>query len=211
MKNKQKKPHELFFPTNLVYSKSSKLFQIDNLVEKEILFPKSYPYTSSTTKILRDNFSSLFNEIKGIVDLKPKDLVVDIGSNDGNLLKQFKNVRVLGVTPEEIGKKAIKSGIPTILSYFNKAAVNKILKRYGKAKIVTATNVFAHMENLNDVTDNIIKIMDKDGVFISESHYFLSIMQNLQYDTIYHEHLRYYTLTSLKKFFEKKILKFLKL
>ena len=63
------------------------------------------------------------------------------------------------------------------------------------------------MENLNDVTDNIMKIMDKDGIFITESHYFLSILQNLQYDTIYHEHLRYYTLTSLKKFLEKKHLK----
>ena len=209
-KIKKKKAHEFFFPTNLVYSKSSNLFQIDNLVEKEILFPKSYPYTSSTTKILRDNFSSLFKEVKRIMDLRPKDLVVDIGSNDGNLLRQFKNVRVLGVTPEEIGKKAIKSGIPTILSYFNKSAVNKILKKYGKAKVVTATNVFAHMENLNDVTNNIIKIMDKDGLFISESHYFLSIMQNLQYDTIYHEHLRYYTLTSLKKFLERKNLKVFK-
>ena len=206
-KIKKKKAHEFFFPTNLVYSKSSNLFQIDNVVEKEILFPKTYPYTSSTTKILRNNFSSLFKEVKKVIDLKPKDLVVDIGSNDGNLLRQFKNVRVLGVTPEDIGKKAIKSGIPTILSYFNKDVVNKILKKYGKAKIVTATNVFAHMENLNEVTDNIMKIMDKDGMFITESHYFLSILQNLQYDTIYHEHLRYYTLTSLKKFLEKKHLK----
>ncbi len=206
----RKKNHELFFPTNLVYSKSSNLFQIDNLVKKEILFPKNYPYTSSTTKILRDNFDSLFKEVKNITKLNSQDLVVDIGSNDGNLLRHFKNVRVLGVTPEEIGKKAIKSGIPTILSYFNKSAVNKILKKYGKAKIVTATNVFAHMENLSQVTNNIKKIMNSDGIFISESHYFLNIIKDLQYDTIYHEHLRYYTLTSLKKFLESKSLKVFK-
>ena len=201
---RKKKNYELFFPTNLVYSKSSCLFQIDNLVQKEILFPKNYPYTSSTTKILRDNFNSLYKEVKKVTTLTSKDLVIDIGSNDGNLLKHFKNVRVLGVTPEEIGKKAIRSGIPTILSYFDDSTVKKILQNYGKAKIVTATNVFAHMENLDHVTDNIKKIMSKDGIFISESHYFLSILQGLQYDTIYHEHLRYYTLTSLKKFLESK-------
>ena len=87
-----------FFPTDLTYSKSSKLFQINNIVNKEVLFPKSYPYTSSTTKILRDNFKNLYEETNKFFKLKKEDLVVDIGSNDGNLLKRFKNVRVLGVT-----------------------------------------------------------------------------------------------------------------
>ena len=115
-----------FFPTDLTYSKSSKLFQINNIVNKEILFPKSYPYTSSTTKILRDNFKNLYEETNKFFKLKKEDLVVDIGSNDGNLLKRFKNVRVLGVTPENVGKKAIKDGIPTILDYFNNKTSKKI-------------------------------------------------------------------------------------
>ena len=114
------KNSEIFFPTNLVYSPSSSLFQIDNIVDKEILFPKSYPYTSSTTKILRDNFRNLYEETNRLFKLKKDDLIVDIGSNDGNLLKKFKNCRVLGVTPEKIGYKAIKDGIPTIINYFNK-------------------------------------------------------------------------------------------
>ena len=107
-----------FFPTDLCYSKSSKLFQINNIIDKKVLFPKTYPYTSSTTKVLRDNFIDLYEETNKFFHLKKLDLVVDIGSNDGNLLKRFKNVRVLGVTPENIGKKAIKDGIPTILNYF---------------------------------------------------------------------------------------------
>ncbi len=192
-----------FFPTDLTYSKSSKLFQINNIVNKEILFPKSYPYTSSTTKILRDNFKNLYEETNKFFKLKKDDLVVDIGSNDGNLLKRFKNVRVLGVTPENVGKKAIKEGIPTILDYFNNKTSKKIARKYGKAKIVTATNVFAHIDNISELMKNISKILKKDGIFITESHYFLTLIKTLQYDTIYHEHLRYYTLTSLKIILKK--------
>ena len=201
---------EYFFPTNLVYSPSSKLFQIDNIVDKKILFPKSYPYTSSTTKILRDNFENLYKETKNTFGLNKDDLVVDIGSNDGNLLKKFKNCKVLGVTPEKIGYKAIRDGIPTIINYFNKKVVNQINKKHGKAKIITATNVFAHIDNIDDLMRNILKLIKEDGVFITESHYFLSLVKTLQYDTIYHEHLRYYTVTSLKNIFKKYGMKIIK-
>ena len=142
---------EYFFPTNLMFSPTSKLYQIDNIVDKKILFPKTYPYTSSTTKILRDNFKKLFLETKKNFGLSKNDLVVDIGSNDGNLLKKFKNCKVLGITPEKIGYKAIREGIPTIIDYFSKESVSKILKKYGKAKFITATNVFAHIENIDNL------------------------------------------------------------
>ncbi len=198
-----KKNFDFFFPTNLVYSRSSKLFQIDNIVDKKILFPKTYPYTSSTTKILRENFQDLFNEVNKLFKLQKKDLVVDIGSNDGNLLKKFKGCKVLGVTPEKVGLKAIRDGIPTIINYFTRKIVHKINKKFGRAKIVTATNVFAHIDNIDELIKNILKLMKTDGVFISESHYFLSLIETLQYDTIYHEHLRYYTVTNLKNIFKK--------
>ncbi len=201
---------EYFFPTNLVYSPSSELFQIDNIVNKKILFPKNYPYTSSTTKILRKNFENLYKEIKYFYGLNTNDLVVDIGSNDGNLLKRFKNCKVLGVTPEKIGYLAIKNGIPTIIDYFNKKVVGKIKKKYGKPKIVTATNVFAHIDNIDDLVKNILKLIETDGIFVSESHYFLSLVNTLQYDTIYHEHLRYYTVRSLKNIFKKYGMKIIK-
>ena len=200
---KKRNNFSFFFPTDLCYSKSSNLFQINNIVDQKILFPKSYPYTSSTTKLLVDNFSNLSKEVNRMFKIKSEDLIIDIGSNDGNLLKRFKNMRVLGVTPENIGKKAIKEGIPTILDYFNFKTSKKILNNYGKAKIITATNVFAHIDNIKDLMNNIKRILKKDGIFITESHYFLTLMKTLQYDTIYHEHLRYYTLTSLKNIFKK--------
>ena len=193
----------VFFPTDLVYSQSSKLVQLSTIVNKSIVFPKSYPYTSSTTKILRDNFAELFNECKKLINFNSKDLIVDIGSNDANLLSNFKQIRRLGVTPENIGKLAIKKGIPTLLRYFDKNTANLIQKKYGKAKIITATNVFAHIDNITELMNNVLKVLKNDGVFVTESHYLMPLIKDLQYDTIYHEHLRYYSLTSLKNIFDK--------
>ena len=129
--------------------------------------------------------------------------MVDIGSNDGTLLNCFKihNINTLGVEPSQAGKIANKNGIETIIDYFNLNTVKKILKKPKKPKIVTATNVFAHIENPNFLISLIKKIMSKNTVFITESHYLLSLIKTLQYDTIYHEHLRYYHLNSLIKLF----------
>ena len=185
-------------PLELYYCSKSKLVQLNIEVDKKILFPKSYPYTSSTTQILRQNFSQLRKEIDKNNFLKKNDLIIDTGSNDGNLLSNFKDkYKVLGVTPENIGKIAIKKGIPTIIDYFDENIVTKILKKYKKAKIITATNVFAHITQVNKLVKNIKKCLRDDGVFISESHYLLSLIDTNQYDTIYHEHLRYYSLQSL--------------
>ena len=141
---------------------------------------------------------------KKIIELSKNDLIIDIGSNDGNLLSNFKkNHKVLGVTPEKIGKLAIKRGIPTIIDYFNNKVSSKILKRYGKAKVITATNVFAHIDDINSIVKSILKTLKPDGIFVSESHYLLPLIQTLQYDTIYHEHLRYYSLESLNYLFKK--------
>ena len=202
---------ETFYPADLMYSPSSKLAQLNTIVNKEILFSKNYAYTSSTTKILRENFKELYADCKKIIKLNSDDLVIDIGSNDGNLLSNFKNNhKVLGITPEKMGKIAIKRGIPTLLKYFNKTTSNFVLKKYGKAKIITATNVFAHIENVDQLMKNILKILDKNGIFISESHYLVSLIKDNQFDTIYHEHLRYYSLSSLKYLFDKYGLKIIR-
>lgn len=198
------KPHEqASYPAQLLYCPRCQLVQLGLIVDAQILFPPEYPYTSSTTKILRENFAELSRECKTRIDFGPADLIVDIGSNDGNLLSNFqKDHRVLGITPEEIGKIAIERGIPTIIDYFNQDVVSRVVSEYGQAKIITATNVFAHMENVNEVLEGILALLSPDGVFISESHYLLSLIETLQYDTIYHEHLRYYSLHSLKYLLE---------
>ena len=203
-----RKKEEVFFPAELMYSKSSNLAQLGTIVNKEIIFPKEYPYTSSTTKILRENFKELYQESSTLLNLKKNDLIIDIGSNDGNLLSNFQGKhRVLGITPELIGKLAVKKGIDTLIRYFDNSTTQYILRKYGKAKIITATNVFAHIDDVENVMKNINKILDNNGVFISESHYLVELLRTVQYDTIYHEHMRYYSLTSLNYLFKKHNLK----
>ena len=191
---------EIFFPTQLFYCSVCFFFQLSCIVNKEIIFPKSYPYTSSSTKILRNNFKKLSHKCFSEFLITKKDLIIDIGSNDGNLLSNFKGkMRILGVTPENIGKLAIKKGIPTILDYFDNSSVAKILKKFGKAKIITATNVFAHIDHPHKLVKNILKCLKINGIFIAEVHYVSSLIKTLQYDTVYHEHMRYYSLFSLQK------------
>lgn len=195
---------QMHYPTPIFYCPKCHLVQIGVIVDPKVLFQPEYTYTSSTTRILRENFMELYKESSSLISINKQDLVVDIGSNDGNLLSNFKdNHKVLGITPENEGKTAIKKGIPTIIDFFNAPVVANVIKKYGKAKVVTATNVFAHIENVNSVVQNILSLLTPDGVFISESHYVIPLLKTIQYDTMYHEHLRYYSLHSLQFLLEK--------
>ncbi|MEJ2626654.1 MAG: class I SAM-dependent methyltransferase [Pseudolabrys sp.] len=169
-----------------------------------IIFPPEYPYTSGTTKVLRDNFADLQRESAEMLGLGKDDLVVDIGSNDGTLLSNFKNAgyRVLGIEPTDVGDIANERGIPTVKYYFGSEAARKVKAEYGPARVITAANCFAHMEDVHAIVDGIMEMLGDNGVFISESHYLIPLLDTLQYDTVYHEHLRYYSLTSLKYLLE---------
>jgi hypothetical protein len=188
------------YPALLLVCPQCSLVQLGLIVDKEILFPPQYPYTSGTTKNLRDNFADLYAESQTIVAMGAQDLAIDIGSNDGTLLSNFQRGghRVLGIEPSQVGNLANQRGIHTIIGFFDRALAEEVRKQHGPAKIVTATNVFAHIEHIHDIVESILLLMDPKGVFISESHYLLSLVETLQYDTIYHEHLRYYSLHSLQ-------------
>ncbi|HZR31471.1 MAG TPA: class I SAM-dependent methyltransferase [Terriglobales bacterium] len=188
------------YPAQVLRCLKCQLVQLGLIVDPAILFPPTYPYTSGTTRILRENFAELYREVQSLYPLTPQDLVVDIGSNDGTLLSNFQNGghRVFGIEPTNAAKLANARGIPTTISFFNRAAAEKARSDHGQAKIITATNVFAHIEDVHEIVESILELLQDDGIFISESHYFMSLVETLQYDTIYHEHLRYYTLTSLK-------------
>ena len=187
------------YPAELLSCSVCGLVQLGLVVDPGILFPPEYPYTSGTTKILRDNFAELYRESSEILKIAPEDLIVDIGSNDGTLLSNFKKGghRVFGIEPTLMANLANEQGVPTLMSFFGKAAVKKAKKESGMAKVITATNVFAHIENIHEIVNCILSLLKEDGVFISESHYLMSLIETLQYDTIYHEHLRYYSLHSL--------------
>ncbi|HZT27991.1 MAG TPA: class I SAM-dependent methyltransferase [Pseudolabrys sp.] len=193
-----------WFPTNLLHCRECDLVQLGLAVDPSIIFPPEYPYTSGTTKLLRDNFADLQRESSAMLGLGKDDLVVDIGSNDGTLLSNFKNagVRVLGIEPTDVGNIAKSRGIPTLKRYFSVEVAREVTREHGKASVVTAANCFAHMEDVHTIVDGIVAMLKDGGTFISESHYLVALLDTVQYDTIYHEHLRYYSLASLKHLLE---------
>lgn len=188
------------YPAQLLYCPRCKLVQIGLIVDPHILFPPEYPYTSGTTKILRENFAEMYRECRSLISLTPRSLVVDIGSNDGTLLSNFQQGghRVQGIEPTLMANLANRRAIPTEISFFGRSIANQVLQKHGKATIIMATNVFAHMENIHEILESLLLLLDDNGFFISESHYLMSLVETLQYDTIYHEHLRYYSLHSLQ-------------
>ena len=188
-----------WFPTNLLYCGQCELVQLGLAVDPAIIFPPEYPYTSGTTKLLRDNFTELYSEASVMLKLAPRDLVVDIGSNDGSLLAPFVlgGHRVLGIEPTDVVQIAGARGIPTLQRYFTPEVAAEVRREHGPARLVTAANCFAHIEDVHAIVEGILHLLADDGVFISESHYVIGLMERLQYDTVYHEHLRYYSLSSL--------------
>lgn len=188
-----------WFPTNLLYCSNCELVQLGLAVDPVIIFPPEYPYTSGMTRILRDNFAELYAESSKMLGLTKDDLAVDIGSNDGTLISNFQKGghRILGIEPTDVAKMANARGIPTIQRYFSKEVAREIKQNHGAAKVVTAANCFAHIEDVHAVVEGILEMLAPDGVFISESHYLIDLLDDLQYDTVYHEHLRHYTVGSL--------------
>ena len=188
------------FPLELLRCDDCGLAQIGLEVDPQVLFPYSYPYLSGTTRILRENFADLYREASSLVKIGAEDLVIDIGSNDGTLLVNFKDGdhRVLGIEPSRAGEVARTRGIDTLTDYFGLATARRVRAERGPAKVITAANVFAHIGDVHGVAAGIVELLAPDGVFISESHYLLALVDTLQYDTIYHEHLRYYALGSLE-------------
>lgn len=195
---------EVTYPLNLCRCPKCGLVQIDYIVDPKIVFPPHYPYRTGLTNMLIKNFRSLADILEQKYQYRKGDLIVDIGSNDGTLLQGFKDkgMRVVGVEPTGAAKVANKNKIPTFQAFFDKKTVAQITKKHGKAKIITATNVFAHINDARTLVKNIANLLDKDGVFVSESQYLMDIIEKLEFDTIYHEHLRFYSLKPLMRLFE---------
>lgn len=194
---------KLFFDTKVLFCEDCRLGLLNVILDRETLFPVSYPYTSGSTKALLANFKDLKESITGLIELTDNSLVIDLGSNDGSLLSFFQNEsRVLGVTPEKAAKIANQRGIQTIQEYFSPELAERIFSEYGPADLVCCTNMFAHIDEPRVVANAVKGMLKENGLFVVEVHYIGSVLDQLQYDTIYHEHLRYYSVRSLCKLLE---------
>jgi len=201
-KDMLRKP-EKSYPLNLIRCRDCGLVQIDYAVDTRELFYPEYPYRSGITETLKNNLYSISSHMVDKLRLAKGSFVVDIGSNDGTILEGFKNIgmRVLGVEATNIADIANANGVETLKEFFSLPVAERIVNKYGKASLVTAANVFAHVNDFSGLTKGINYLLEDGGVFISESHYQLDILETLQYDSIYHEHLRYYLIRPLVKFF----------
>lgn len=196
--------NEKRYPLDVYFCGTCKLVQLLDVVAEDELFHSEYAYFSSVSKPLVDHFRSYADDLKR-EQLTTGDLVVDIGSNDGVLLQNFvENYRVLGIEPSgNVAEAARQKGIETLDGFFTVAMAKEIIAKHGKAKVVTANNVFAHIDDLDEVVLGVKELLAGDGMFVSESHYLLDLVEKLEFDTVYHEHVCYYSVKPLIHLFER--------
>ncbi len=187
------------YPLRLVYCNDCSLVQLDYTVAKEVMFG-NHTYLSGITKSLSAHFAQVAHDIdQEFFAHSPQKSVLDIGSNDGTQLKHFQALKydVLGVESSKMTADIAKDqGVPTVNRFFNLDLVRELDRKFD---VINAAGVFFHLEELHSVTAGIKEALKDDGVFIVQFLYMPSIVQNLAFDQIYHEHLLYYTLTTLRK------------
>lgn len=191
------------YPLRVFFCKNCKLVQLLDVVPPDELF-RDYFYQSSSTKTLSSHFAEYAKYLFGRGLVRKGSFVVEIGSNDGVLLAPLKGLgaRVLGVDPaENVAAMAESRGIEVVKDYFTEKVASEISERQGKADVILANNVFAHIDDLDEVVRGVKAVIKEDGVFIFEVHYILDLIEKMQYDTIYHEHLCYYSLMPLIDYF----------
>jgi SAM-dependent methyltransferase len=197
--------NEQFYPLNVVWCEKCALLMIDEVVPPEIMF-SNYLYVSGTSPTLNQHFLELTEKAIQLTNLQAEDLVIDIASNDGTLLKHFKNrdFRILGIEPaKNLADQANSEGIPTENDFIKFELAKSVAERYGRAKIITATNVVAHINDLNELMRSVSELITDDGVFIIEVPYLVDLINNTEFDTIYHEHLSYFSFHPLNYLFKK--------
>jgi predicted TPR repeat methyltransferase len=193
------------FPLEMMYCPESHNCQLSYVVPAEKMF-NHYLYVSSTAKSFRDHFAEAADKYIREFNLNENSLVVDIGSNDGIALVPLKEkgIKVLGIEPaKNVARIAQEKGIDTLCTYFSTDTAIDILKNYGQVDVVTASNVFAHADNLEEIANAVFKMLKDDGTFIIEVQYLLDTIKDLTFDNIYHEHVNYWGVTSLNNFFNR--------
>lgn len=190
---------EMTYPLRQLRCTVCSLGQIDYVVAPEAVFHPAYPYRTGVTNELVEYLGGMADGLIKRYDLGRDSLVIDIGSNDGTLLAGFKRrgMRVLGVEPTNIAEIAREAGIDTVQEFFTEAVATQVLEQHGAASLIVSTNTFAHVASLGEVIRGVQRLLTDRGVFVTENHNLLDIVTTGQFDTIYHEHLRSYSLKSL--------------
>lgn len=202
--NKEAFKTEELFPLRFARCDDCGLAMIDEIVDPEKLF-STYHYLTAASSPLVTHFRELALESKKKFGLSKKTKVLDIGANDGTLLLEFKNLgaQTYGIDPaKNIVLIAKTKGITVLPEFFSHTLAKKIKKHQGKFDIITATNVFAHTHDIHDFTNGVKELLTPNGVFIVEFAHLLEMFKHKFFDVIYHEHLSFYALEPLVRFFK---------
>lgn len=208
---------EEWFPLQLYFCNRCALVQLSYVVDPNTLF-RNYAYRSSSSETITSHLHELAQFVHANFLGSSKDLVVEIGSNDGTFLKALKEmgVRILGIEPaRNMALIANAQGVETLPTFFDSREAQRIHDSKGAAKVMVANNVFAHVDDLHDFMRGVVTLLDDDGGILSiEVPYLGDLNQNVEYDTIYHEHLSYFTVHPILRLFSEfgmKLLKVVKL
>lgn len=196
---------ESTYPLDLVFCPQCSLVQITETISPEQLF-REYFYFSSVSDTVLENAKNIANRLITNRNLTSSSLVVEIASNDGYLLKNYldKNIPVLGIEPAaNIAHLAKKSGIRTLCEFFDETLAQRLRTQGEQADVLHANNVVAHVANLHGVVAGINVLLKPDGVAVIENHYVKDLIDHVEFDSIYHEHLCYYSVTSFQKLFRQ--------
>ena len=195
---------ELTYPLEVYVCQKCNLVQLIHVVDKEELF-RHYIYFSSGMPRISPHWQNYAEEIIETYLKNRNDLILEIASNDGILLKLFKDAgfRVLGMDPaENIAPIAESLGILTIVNFFSEKAAKDIAGKHGLVKAILANNVVAHINDHHDLCRGVKALLHPEGVFVIEAPYLVDMFENLTYDTVYHEHLSYLSIRPLIQLFD---------
>lgn len=192
---------EIFADLNLVFCPECSLVQITESIDPKILFCRDYPYYSSVSPSLVEHFKNSAEDLISLKNLDKNSLVMEAASNDGYMLQNFhqKEIPVLGIDPAEgPANRAKEKGIPTLSTFFTR----ELAKKYeGTVDVFIANNVLAHVPDLNGFVQGIHIVLKDDGLAVLEVPYLLDLIRSVEFDTIYHQHLCYFSVTSLDVLF----------
>lgn len=191
------------YPLDVFMCRNCGHVQLLDVVSPDELF-RDYVYVSGTSPVFVRHFEEYAAACIDMLGLAAGDLVVDIGSNDGTLLRFFQaeGVRVLGVDPaRDIARRATEAGVETWDEFFGLDLARRIKAEKGQARLVTANNVFAHLDPMREFVQGVAETLTPDGAFVFEVSYLVDVYEKTLFDTIYHEHLAYHTVLPLKRFF----------
>lgn len=201
------------FPLVVCYCKDCSLSQLSVVVDPEIMF-RDYFYMSSISNTFKAHCNTFASDLIEVMNLDSGSLVVDIASNDGCLLQEFKKqqIKTLGVEPAtNLAKIANSHGIETLNHFWDDKTAAKIAKEYGGAKIITAFNVFAHVDDVHSFVQNVRTALRDDGMLVIEVPYLIDLLQKHEFDTVYHEHLSYFLLKPLQHILDQNDMKIIKI